>query len=90
MISFSISNKKSNSLGETYTSDGHKPAQSKIKAIQEIPAPQCKKQVQSFIGMFTTYQNFPLEYWNSQSQLEIYAKRRYPLTGDQNMMMHSS
>ena len=34
---------------ETYTTYGHKPAQSKIKALQEMPAPQCKKQVQSFI-----------------------------------------
>ena len=32
-------------FGETYTIDGHKPVQSKIKAIQEMPAPQCKKQV---------------------------------------------
>ena len=31
--------------------DGCKPVQSKIKAIQEMLAPQCKKQVQSFIGM---------------------------------------
>ena len=38
-------------FGETYTTDGCKPAQSKIKAIQEMPAPQCKKQAQSFIGM---------------------------------------
>ena len=35
---------------ETYTIDGCKPVQSKIKAIQEMPAPQCKKHVQSFIG----------------------------------------
>ena len=38
-------------FGETYTSDGQKPAQSKIKAIQEMLPPQCKQQVQSFIGM---------------------------------------
>ena len=38
-------------FGETYTIDGCKPVQSKIKAIQEMPVPQCKKQVQSFIGM---------------------------------------
>ena len=38
-------------FGETYTVDGQKPAQSKLKAIQELPPPQCKKQVQSFIGM---------------------------------------
>ena len=30
-------------FGETYTIDGHKPAQSKIKVTQEMPAPQCKK-----------------------------------------------
>ena len=38
-------------FGETYTVDRRKPAQSKVKAIQEMPPPQCKKQVQSFIGM---------------------------------------
>ena len=38
-------------FGERYTIDGHKPVQCKIKAIQEMPALQCKKQVQSFIGM---------------------------------------
>ena len=45
-------------FGETYTLDGHKPAQSKIKAIQEMPAPQCKKQVQSFIGMVNYLSKF--------------------------------
>ena len=40
-----------NFLGETYTTDGHKPAQSKVSAIVEMPPPTCKKQVQSFIGM---------------------------------------
>ena len=32
--------------------------QSKIKAIQEMPAPQCKKQVQSFIGMVNYLSKF--------------------------------
>ena len=45
-------------FGETYTLDGHKPAQSKIKAIQEMSAPQCKKQVQSFIGMVNYLSKF--------------------------------
>ena len=31
--------------------DGCKPAQSKVKAIVDMPPPDCKKQVQSFIGM---------------------------------------
>ena len=30
---------------ETYTIDGHKPAQSKVSAITGMPAPTCKKQV---------------------------------------------
>ena len=38
-------------FGETYTTDGHKAVQSKVSAIAEMPAPTCKKQVQSFIGM---------------------------------------
>ena len=45
-------------FGETYTTDGCKPAQSKIKAIQEMLAPQCKKQVQSFIGMVNYLSKF--------------------------------
>ena len=38
-------------FGEMYTVDGQKPSQSKVKAIQKMPPPQCKKQVQSFISM---------------------------------------
>ena len=45
-------------FGGTYTIDGHKPVQSKIKAIQEMPAPQCKKQVESFIGMVNYMSKF--------------------------------
>ena len=45
-------------FGVTYTLDGQKPAQSKIKAIQEMLHPQCKKQVQSFIGMINYLSKF--------------------------------
>ena len=45
-------------FGEMYTLDGRKPAQSKIKAIQEMPPPQCKKQVQSFIGLINYLSKF--------------------------------
>ena len=38
-------------FGETYTTDGGKPAQSKVSAISEMPPPTSKKQVQSCIGM---------------------------------------
>ena len=45
-------------FGETYTLDGQKPVQNKITAIKEMPAPQCKKQVQSFIGMVNYLSKF--------------------------------
>ena len=43
---------------ETYTLDGQKPTQSKIKAIQEMPPPQCKEQLQLFIGMINYLSKF--------------------------------
>ena len=45
-------------FGETYTVDGCKPAQSKVKAIVDMPPPNCKKQVQSFIGMVNYWSKF--------------------------------
>ena len=45
-------------FGETYTTDGHKPAQSKVLAIVEMPPPTSKKQVQSFIGMVNYLSKF--------------------------------
>ena len=45
-------------FGETYTTDGCKPAQSKVTAIVEMPLPTGKKQVQSFIGMVNYLSKF--------------------------------
>ena len=45
-------------FGETYMVDRWKSAQTKVKAIQEMPHPQCKKQVQSFIGMVNYLSKF--------------------------------
>ena len=45
-------------FGETYTTDGCKPAQSKASAISEIPPPTCKKQVQCFISMINYLSKF--------------------------------
>ena len=47
-----------NFYGETYTTDGCKPAQSKITAIVEMPSPSSKKEVQSFIGMINYLSKF--------------------------------
>ena len=43
---------------EIYTTDGHKPAQSKIITIVEMPSPSSKKEVQSFIGMINYLSKF--------------------------------
>ena len=45
-------------LRETYTTNSHKPAQSKMSVITEMPPPTCKKQVQSFIGMINYLSKF--------------------------------
>ena len=45
-------------FGETFTTSSHMPAQSKVSAITAIPAPTCKKQVQSFIGMINYLSKF--------------------------------
>ena len=44
--------------GETYTIDGCKPAKGKVEAIVKMPAPNCKKEVQSFIGMINYLSKF--------------------------------
>ena len=43
---------------ESYTADGCKPVQSKVKAIVDMPPPDCKKQVQLFIGMVNYLSKF--------------------------------
>ena len=45
-------------FGEIYTVDGYKPAKGKVQAIVEMPAPSCKKEVQSFIGMINYLSKF--------------------------------
>ena len=47
-----------NFYGEMYTTDGYKPAQSKITAIVEMPSPSSKKEVQSFIGRINYLSKF--------------------------------
>ena len=51
VTSISIKKTEVEFSGETYTTDGCKPAQSKVSAIVKMPPPTNKKQVQSFIGM---------------------------------------
>ena len=46
---------------ETYTTSGHKPVQSMVSAITAMPAPICKKQVQSFIVMINYLSKFSVQ-----------------------------
>ena len=47
-----------NFYGETYTTDGHKPAQSKVTAMVQMPSPGSKKEIQPFIGMINYLSKF--------------------------------
>ena len=38
-------------FGETYTTQGHKPSNTKVKAIREMPKPENLKDLQTFLGM---------------------------------------
>ena len=44
-------------FGDTYTTNGHKPAKSRVSAITAMPSPT-KKQIQSFIGMINYLSTF--------------------------------
>ena len=45
-------------FGETYTVYGCKPAKGKVQTIVKMPAPSCKKEVQSFMGMINYLSKF--------------------------------
>ena len=66
-------------FGETYTIDGCKPVQSKIKAIQEMPALLCKKQVQSFIGMVNYLLKFLARLSEIAQPIRELCKEKVPL-----------
>ena len=65
-------------FGKTYTIDGRKPSQSKVNAIQEMPPPQSKKQVQSFIGMVNYLSKFSAYLSELADPIHELAKERVP------------
>ena len=70
-------------FGETYTTSGHKPAQSKVSAITGMQAPTCKKQVQSFIGKINYLSKFSPRFSELAEPIrELFTK--YLLIGAQN------
>ena len=65
-------------FGKTYTTDGRKPSQSKVKAIQEMPPPRCKKQVQSFIGMVNYLSKFLTQLSELTKPIHELSKEKVP------------
>ena len=65
-------------FGKTYTIDGQKPSQSKVKAITEMPPPQSKKQVQSLIGMINYLSKFSAHLSELVEPIRELAKKRVP------------
>ena len=77
-------------FGETYTTSGFKPAQSKVSVIVKMPAPSCKKQVQSFIGMVNYFSNFWWDCLSLWSPLENSLRIKYPSSRYLNIKRHST
>ena len=77
-LNYSINEQKLTSSGKTYTIDGRKPLQSKVKVIQEMPPPQSKKQVQSFIGMINYLSKFSAHLSELAELIRELVKERVP------------
>ena len=65
-------------FGETYTIDGHKPAQIKVSTISTMPEPSCKKEVQSFIGMINYLSKFSAGLSELSKPIRDLSKERFP------------
>ena len=73
-------------FGETYTINRHKPAQTKVFEITEMPPPTCKKQVQS-LAWWMIFQSSQQHCQSLQNQSGSSLKKKYPLSGDQSIKM---
>ena len=65
-------------FGETYTTDGCKPAQCKVSAIVEMPSSTCKMQVQSFIGMANYLSKFSVRLSELAEPIRELSKEKVP------------
>ena len=79
---------KVNFYGETYTTEGCKPAQSKITAIVKMPSPSSKKGVQSFISMINYLSKFSPRLTELAKPIRELVKEKFPSTGVQNIKNH--
>lgn len=62
-------------LGHRIGGGGVLPVESKVKAIQEMPIPQTKKQVRSFLGMIGYYRRFIPHFATKAEQLTNLTKK---------------
>ena len=67
-----------NFFEETYTSDSHKLAQSKVSAIVEMPPQTCKKKVQSFISMVNYLSKFSVRLSELAEPIRELSKDKVP------------
>ena len=63
---------------ETYTTDGCKPAQSKVTTIVQMPSPGSKKEVQSFIGMINYLSKFSTRLTELAEPIRELVKEKVP------------
>ena len=67
-----------NFYGETYTTVGCKPAESKITAIVKMPSPSSKKEVQSFISMINYLSKFSWRLTELAESIRELTKEKVP------------
>ena len=65
-------------FGETYTTGGHKSAQSKVSAITQMPTPTSKKQVQSFIRVVNYFSKFSVRLSELMKPIRQLSKDKLP------------
>ena len=70
--------------------DGKKPVQSKVKAIVDMPPPDCKTQVQLFIEMVNYLSKFPACLSELVGPIRELSKDKAHSTGDLNIKSLSS
>ena len=77
-------------FGKTYTTNGRKPAQSKVTAIVEMPLPANKKQVQSFIGMVNYLSKLSARLSELAEPIRELCKDKVTFNWGRNIKLHSS
>ena len=77
-------------FGETYTTNVHKPAQSKVTAFTEMPASAYKKQVQSFIRMVNYLSKFSVRLSEIAEPIRELCKDKVPFNWGLSIKKHST